>query len=693
MSQRLSPSLFSLFLSFLVSAAHAHSDSGGEKTADAASEPLITLPGVTVSASALPLDSAMMTTPVTLLEGEELIRRRAASLGETLANEPGITATHFGSAASRPIIRGMDGARVRILSDGSEIMDASMLSPDHAVTIEPLLSRQIEVLRGPSALAYGGGAIGGVVNVLDDRIPDHIPVGGVEAAIEMRGNTAANEAAGLFSLTAGAGSLAVHAEGLKRDMRDYRVGRDWKQGSKVAGSYNQTDTGSLGVSWVGDQGYVGVAYTDQRNEYGLPGHSHAFEGCHVHGDELHCGAHTHAKGENHGHHHHGTSVPYVDMHSERWEARGEWYEPFAGFSRIKLRSSRTHYRHDEIEQHVVSTRFKNKGRDGHLELEHHPLLGWRGAIGLQNSRRDFSAVGAESYVIPTLTEKNALFIVEEYQRGDWRVEAGLRQEWQQIEASGARRDRSHRGVSLSVGALWHFAPQYALALTLSRSQRLPTAEELYADGLHMATATYERGNVTLDAETARNIDLSLRKLAGDTTFAVSVFHNRIADYIYADTLDMHDGLQLIEYAQRDAVFTGIEGQVQRRLGPALAVTLFGDYVRARLHQGAGNRNLPRIPPYRVGARLQADWQSWHGELEWYHSGAQNKTAEFETATSGYSIVNLMLLYERKLLSSHCQFYLKANNLTDKLAYRHSSFIKEAAPLTGRNVVAGLRFQF
>ena len=651
---------------------------------------------VTVSASALALGSDQMSTPVSVLAGDELVRRRAATLGETLAGEPGIAASHFGAGASRPIIRGMDGPRVKLLSDGSEIMDASTISPDHAVAIEPMLSEQIEVLRGPSALAYGGGAIGGVVNVLDKRVPTAVPERGVEGSVELRADSVANGVAGAFEVTAGSGNLAFHAEGLKRDARDYRVGSGWDHG-RVGGSYNQTETGSLGVSWVGARGYLGVAYSRQRNEYGLPGHSHEYEACHPHGDHLHCGHHGEEDEHEHEHDEHA-ATPYVKLDSERWDLRGELLEPFAGFTRARLRASYTDYGHDEIEQDEgidsVGTRFRSKASDARVELEHAPLGGWRGVLGLQTGRRDFRADGDEAYVSPTVTTRHAAFLIEEYTLADWRFEAGLRHEWQDIDVdSSTQRDRSHRGNSVSLGAVWDFAPQYSLGMTLSRTQRLPTAEELYARGLHMATSTWERGNPELKAETANNVDLTLRKLAGPTTLSVSVFHNRIDDYIHARTLDAYEDFQLIEYAQRDARFTGIEGAIRQQLDATFGLTLFGDYVRARLEAGDGDRDLPRIPAHRVGLRLDAKWNAWRAEAEVYRVGRQDDVAAFELETPGYNMVNVGLSYSGRYKATPWQVYVKGNNLGNQLAYAHTSFIKNVAPLEGRNLVVGMRLAF
>ena len=663
---------------------------------DVAPRAAVRLPEVTVSASGLQLGASDMTTPATVLEGDDLVRRREATLGETLNSEPGITSSHFGAGASRPIIRGMDGPRVKVLSDGAELHDASTISPDHAVASEPMLATQIEVLRGPSALVYGGGAVGGVVNVLDGKVPTAIPKKGYEGSAELRANTGAREGAGAFSLTGGSGNLAVHVEGVARDAGDYRVGSGWSQGHKVQGSFNRTDTGSMGLSWVGDRGYLGAAYTRQTAKYGLPGHNHSFEGCHTHGNHLHCGSHGPDDGLDHDHGDEGEhgDVPVVDLRSERFDMRGELRNPFAGFSALRLRAGVTDYMHDEVEGGAIATTFKNKAHDVRIELQHAPIAGFKGMLGLQTSQRKFSADGAEAYVQPTITRKTGLFVLEEYRIHDWRLEAALRHDRQTAEAQQSGKlgafERSHNGTSASLGAVWKFTPGYQVGASFTRASRAPTAEELYARGLHMATSTYEKGDKQLRSETSKNIDLGLRKTDGDTTFGVSVFRNRISHYLYGRTLDEMDGLQLLQYSQQDATFTGIEGQVRQRLTRNLGVTLFGDTVRARL---AGGGLLPRIPATRAGLRLDAHWNAWEGQAEWVQVARQNRVADFETAPPGYGMLNLGVAYSGQMNGTLWQLYLKANNLTDRLAYAHTSFIKTAAPLMGRNVTLGVTVAF
>ena len=623
---------------------------------------------VVVSASGLGVASDDMVTPVTSIGGNELVRTRQSTLGETLSSMPGITSSHFGAGASRPIIRGMDGPRVKILSDGSEIQDASTISPDHAVAFEPVLAERIEVLRGPSALAYGGGAVGGVVNIIDRKVPTVMPANGLEGSAEVRANSAAREKTGAFELTTGSGNVALHVEGVKRDADDYRVGKDWEGGRRVPGSYKETETGTVGLSWVGKDGYLGAAFTKERGKYGLPGHGFENEAGEI-------------------------EAPVVDLDSERWDVRGEYRNPVAGIERVRLRASFTDYIHDEVEGSAVATTFKNKGHDGRLEFVHAPIAGWHGVFGLQTTRRDFSAIGAEAYVPPTLTRKHAAFLTEEYKLGNVRFEAAVRHEWQDVDVEVDKPDSHTRGTSLSLGAVWKFAPEYSLGTSLSHTHRLPTAEELFADGPHLATNTYEIGNPNLVKETSNNLDLTLRKFAGRSTFSLSAFHNRIGDYIYSQTRGEFQGLQLINYAQRDATFTGLEGEVAHNLSSVWKATVFGDYVRARFDEGPGSRDIPRTPARRLGVKFEGDWGAWNGLAELVSVGKQDKIAEFETKTGGYTTLNLSTHYSTRIGNLPAQLYLRLNNVTDRLAYSHTSFIKDYAPLTGRKLTAGLRVLF
>ncbi|RYY33194.1 MAG: TonB-dependent receptor, partial [Sphingomonadales bacterium] len=350
------------------------------------------------------------TTPVTVLEGDTLVYQRQATIGETLAREPGINADTFGGGAARPVIRGQTSPRIRVLQDGAQIQDASDVSPDHAVVSEPLLLRRIEVLRGPAALLYGGGAIAGAVNLVDTRIPEELPTSGVAAALELRGGTADRERTAVGGVTLAAGPLAFRAEGVYRDQDDYRA--PGLASARVPGTFNETRTGTLGLSYVGDNGYLGIAYTHQKSRYGVPGHNHDYEGCHPHGSALHCGAHDHDE-DDHDHDHGGEGGDvFVDLLSKRFDIRGEIRNPVPGIERFRMRGGFSDYRHHEIhaeghdhdheegeheeEEAHAPTSFINRGHDLRFELEHAPLLGLRGVIGLQNSRSRFRTAGLEA---------------------------------------------------------------------------------------------------------------------------------------------------------------------------------------------------------------------------------------------------------------------------------------------------------
>lgn len=652
------------------------------------SEDSLSLPETTVSASAHGNRAHDLSSAVAVLRGDDLVTARQATLGDTLSGLPGIHSSGFGPGVGQPVIRGLDGARVRVLSDGVGVLDASSSSPDHAITSDMQLLEQVEVIKGPATLMYGGGAIGGIVNLLDRRVPTYVPERGIEADMELRGNSVADERAGAVGLTAGSGSLALRLEGSRLDADPYRIPGS---PSRQAGAFNESDSGALGLSWIGERGYLGLAYSEQNREYGLLAHEHA--DCHTHGPTWHCGGHGHGHDDHDHHHEHDHDAAWIDMRQRRWDLRGEYQDPFAGFERLRLRMAHTDYQHKEIEGDQVGTRFENRGNEARLELTHRPLAGWRGVIGMQTGRRDFSALGEEAYVPATLTTSHALFLVEELQQGNWRHELGLRHEWQNIEVKRQTQDVSHRGTSLSAGTTWRFVPDHALYASLSRSQRLPTAEELYANGPHAATRTVELGNAQLKEEVGYNLEVGLRKLEGTLTWDLSLFRNQVDDFIYAADAGYDPGghYRVVEYRQDDAVLRGFEASVGYRATDSLQLTLFGDSVRGRLRDGG---DLPRIPADRYGLRLEQRLTSQlTGEVESYRVRRQDNTAVHETDTGGYSMLNAGLSYRGHTANAEYLLYARINNLLDDEARQHTSHIKNEVLLPGRNLTLGTRFSF
>lgn len=650
-----------------------------------------------VSASALASSAQEMTSPVLVLEDEALMLKRAATLGETLDGLPGVQAASFGAGASRPVIRGLDGGRVKVLSDGVDVLDASTASQDHAVSVEPLLAERIEVLKGPATLLYGGGAIGGVVNVIDRKVPTYVPDKGYEGEFELRANSVANEGAGLFGITAGAGNFAMRAEGVKRQADDYEIpGAEGEpRNDKQAGSYNDTDSYSLGGSFIAERGYLGLAWSRQENRYGLLAHAHA--DCHQDASLWHCGEHEHGEGgheeDEHEHEEHGEAVPYIRLEQDRWDLRGELNDPLPGFELARLRAGHSDYRHAEIEDGEQAAVFENRASEARLELTHRPLLGWHGVLGGQTTHRDFARLTAENPMPQSLTRNHALFVLEEYTAGAWRYELGARHEWQDIDADSGAPDADHSGTSLSAGAVWTFAPQYSLGLSLSRAQRLPSAEELYAFGPHAASRTIELGNPDLGEETSHNAELTLRKFAGPTTFTLSLFRNQVDDFIYAADLglDTESDYRVVEYRQADAVLSGAEGEVRHQFTGRFAVSLFGDTVRGRLREGG---DLPRIPADRLGVRLEQRFsRALDGQLEFFRVQRQNELAAFETETAGYNMLGASLGYHGHLSQADYRLYFKVDNLLDAEARQHSSLIKDEVLLPGRNLTVGMRVTF
>jgi len=647
-------------------------------------------------------------TQVDVLTGDELVHRRQSTLGETLNGLPGINSDTFGGGASRPIIRGQTAPRVKVLSDGSEILDASGVSPDHAITAEPLLLDTIEVLRGPAALLYGGGAINGAVNLIDQKIPTRLPRHGAEGAAELRAGTADRERSAVGGITAGMGSFAIRLEGAMRNTDDYEA-PDYRRDPgdpttpRVPDSYNDTSTATIGASWVRPNGYLGLAYTEQRSDYGIPGHTHEYENCHTHGAELHCGTvhgqpgideeESHDHGEAEGAHdaHH----PRVDLLSRRVDVRGEIRNPFSFIERIRIRGGYTDYRHDELEADVAVTRFTNKGYDGRIEVQHAPVAGIQGVIGGQHARSDFAATGKEAFVPESRTETSAIFLLEEYVHDDWRLKGAVRQEWQRFTSMNLNTylpiDRTDRPFSLSGGVEWTALPGYIVSLNVGRAQRAPNVQELAANGRHLATNAFEYGEETLGKETSASVDLGLRGDRGATSFAVNGYHYDYNDYVYARTVDRVRDFRLIRYAQADARFTGVEGQVTHRFIPGFSLTAFGDYVRGRLRHGLGD--LPRIPAGRLGIRANGKAEGWQGSAEYIRVFDQHRVEALERTTPGYNMVNATLSYDLTPLRVPGQIFVRGTNLLDQPAFNHASFVSRLAPLRGRNLLLGVRAQF
>ncbi|AUT92705.1 TPA: TonB-dependent receptor [Proteus mirabilis] len=642
-----------------------------------------------------------MATPIVVITQEDLRTVRSASIAETLTTLPGFRASFFGGGSVHPVVRGMSGNRVKVLHSGSDLMDVSSIGADHAITSEPFLSQRIEVLKGSATLLYGGGTIGGAINVIDNKIPLSVPDKGYQGELHYQYDSVSKGNTGAAGLTLGQNNFALRIEGSKRQQGNYQQPVPLHQGEDrhLAGSYQNNQSANIGTSWIFDDGYIGISYGEQHRRYGLPGHTHF----HSHEDEHHHD--TVIAPPSVGHHHHNHNhvypdeqhvhgIPYIEMNSKRWDLRGEKNNPFAGIESIRFNATRTNYHHDEKEGSEITTQFKNKGDELRLTFTHQPVWGWHGVIGGQFNQRDFSAQGEEAYVPPTKTKIHSLFLLEEYHLGDFRYELGFRQDWQSLLNKATQQNNKQSASSISAGLAWNFTQDYFLNLSLSHAKRSPVAEELYANGIHAASRTIEKGDANLTTEVANNIDLGITKVTGDIQFNINAYYNRINNYIYGKFTGpvLDNGYRSLQYIQHDAEFKGIEGNIDYYYYQDNLIGISGDYVRANLLHNKGN--IPRMPAYRLSAYIKHHLTNkLTGNIRIDHFGKQNKTAEYETPTTSYNSVSLGGEYLGSLDQADYTVYVKVNNLFNAKGKDSTSYIKDEMYLPGRNIILGTTLTF
>nr|MBO2468642.1 hypothetical protein [Xanthomonadaceae bacterium] len=689
------------------------------------------LPAVQVTASPLPGDAESQARPVEVLEGAALDRARAATLGETVSGLPGVQSTYFGPGVGRPVLRGLDGPRVQVLASGMGSLDASTVSADHASAVEPFLADQIEVLKGPATLLFGSGAIGGAVNVVDGRIARAVPERPLSGRAELRGNTVNGERTGMFRLDGvSGGNLVLHVDGLLRDTGDYDIpglarahaghGDDHEhdRGEEARGtlpnSAQQTRAGGVGATWLGGRGYLGLAASTYRSDYGIP------PGAHVHAGDDHGHDHDH---DDDAHAHGDDHAPRVriDLAQDRVELKGGVYAPTAFLERVDLHGAWSDYEHLELEDGLAGTRFASRGHDLRLQAVQRPLAGWRGAFGVQQGRVDFAAAGAEAFVPSTLTENLGLFVLQDRSFGPLKLELGARHDRVEVTPAGAAPARRFGATNLSAAAIWRLAPALDLRFGLDRSERAPTREELYAAGLHVATGSIEIGDAGLDTERARRAELGLHAHGERFDLELAVYRSRFDDFIHLADTGIHEHDTPVRlWTQADAVFTGAEAEAVLHLADnatgAWDLRLFGDYVRGEL-DGSGSRevafavphgdhfhryrtelandgNLPRIAPPRVGASLAWTLDGWRASLGAVRYQRQDDVAANEEPSPGYTLVDAHLAYRWDRGDGNSwEVFLDGTNLGDEEARPHTSLLRDYAPLPGRAVAFGVRVWF
>lgn len=646
----------------------------------------------TVIVTGNPLGGSEVAMPASALSGTGLILRRGSTLGETLDGLPGVSSTYFGPNANRPVIRGQDGDRIRVLRNAGASLDASSLSFDHAVPIDPLVVERIEVLRGPAALLYGGSAVGGVVNAIDNRIPK-APVEGLSGAVETRLGGAANERAVSALVEAGGPGFVLHADAFGRKTDDLRVpafDRPLDDGAterrrRIANSASSAQGGAIGGSLFWSRGYLGAGVDTYRNDYGI-----------VAEDDI-----------------------TIRMRRDRLTLAGELRAPGGFVTTWRGQASSTDYRHQEIEgDGSIGTIFKTSGSDARLEAVHRALsLGGgriEGTVGAQFESARFSALGEEAFVPSTHTRQAAAFVLERWTWSDrGHLSVGMRAEQVRVRSEGdaaasepkfgPARERRFSPRSASVGAVLKLSPAWQISSHASYTERAPTSYELYANGVHAATGAFERGDPQQRLERGRNVDIGLGWAHGAHRVKVSVFDSRFSNYItlaatgepdFVD--DEGSSLPIFAFKGVRARLHGmeIEGSWRAVEGPRqVDVDTRLDAVRGT-DLDAGEP-LPRLAPRRITAGVNLTQGAWTARAELQHAAAQARVPGTDTPTAGWTLINLSTSYVLRFGERDMLLFARLQNAGDKLAFHASTVgtLRARAPLPGRSLAAGVRFVF
>ena len=644
-----------------------------------------TLPPITITAN--PLGANDLIAPVAQYSGPALLLRAKTTLGETLDGTPGISSSYFGPNASRPVIRGLDGDRIRILNNGGTSLDASGLSHDHAVALDPMATDRIEVLRGPGALLYGGSAVGGVVNVIDNRIPRD-PLfdeqGGVAGKVDLglaSGN--AERSAGIL-LEAGNERYTLHADVFSRGTDDVQApaGLACTQPGapalqrRICNSASQSRGGALGGSVFFERGRLGASVSSFSSEYGTV----------------------------------AEDAVTIGMRSERYALDGELRGLAGPFQAVSAAVGRSVYQHTEFDGPVAGTLFKSSGQDLRLEARQARWGALDGVVGMQLEQGSFSADGDEAFAPYSDTRQSALFAHQELSTGWGRFSFGARLESVAVASQGnptvARfvpANRSFAPRSYALGGLWPLTAGWQLTSNLALSERAPRDYELFADGPHLATHAYEVGNTSLGLERSSNLDLGVNWASGAHRFSLSAFVNEFSNYIAQEASGVSretESKPLPEYvyAQVPARLSGLEASGRWRLldGPqSLDLDLRGDLVRAT--NSLTGQALPRIAPARLGATLLWAQGPWNTQLGASHVAAQNEVLAGQRGTEAYTLWHSALTYRMKTGPASLLWFARLDNMGDTLAYSATSMLTQTAPgkapLPGRSMKVGLQASF
>jgi len=644
---------------------------------------------VVVTSTPVSLELSGTAQSATVLAGDDLALKLASTIGETVAAEPGVHSTYFGPGASRPVIRGLGGDRVLVLTDGLPTLDASGLSEDHAVAIDPALADQVEVVRGPASLLYGTGASGGIVNVVTNRIHDSLPdaPGGL---VELRGDTAHDERAIAGRLDAGLGRLAFHVDAVWRETDDYDIPGyaqskalreeleadgeevDDTRGT-VPNSWTDTRSGGAGVTYVAEDWLLGVAFSRHDTRYGIPGghgHEHEEEG-EGHDEEMEEGG------------------PTIDLVQDRLDLA--FRRDFDNGRALRLDAAANAYEHAELEPSgEVGTLYEVDGRELRLAYDHRLPWDFAGTVGVQWQQVELAATGEEAFIPDSRTRTLGGFVFEQREFAAWSLELGARIDRQEVDGAGLP-GYDELAFNASAGAIVPLDEAWSLVGQLARIERHPSSTELYADGPHAATGQYEIGDPGFGTERGVQAEAGLRYAADDRSAELRFFLADYDGYLFlSPTGEVADDLPVFQYLQQDARFYGVEAFASLPLTDEWTLGLFADAVRGELDSGG---DLPRMPPLRIGAELAYERAAWRAAVSARHSFEQDRIADYELPTDSYTMLDVELSWRPGGRAEGTLLFLRATNLLDEDARVHSSPLKDEVPLPGRSLSAGLRYSF
>lgn len=635
-----------------------------------------------------------------ILSGTALQDALDGQIGEVLKGLPGVTTSGFAPGASRPVLRGFSGDRVRVLVDGIGAIDASNASADHAVSLDPLIAQRIEVLRGPATLIYGSSAIGGAVNVIDKRIPRAIPAEPIHFDALLAVNSAANaRVAGASVDVPITGGLVAHADGSWSRTDNLRVAgpllsdalraeilaeaaesqdpdhsaelRELAEGRGVLPDSNTaTESAGVGLSWLGNRAEIGASFSLYDTRYGVPTRPGVE---HAHGEEE---AESEAE----------EGSVAIDLKQKRGDLRAALRFDSGPFSEVTTRWGWSDYEHVELEGDEIGTRFLVEGVEGRIELVQRERSNWNGTLGAQYFRRDLQAIGAEAFVPANRTEQYALFVLQEVDAGPVTLEMAGRYEHGKASAPTVSLSRSFDAFSGALGAWHETSSGLRLGINASRTTRIPTTEELFADGPHAATQQYEIGDPNLALETAWGGEAYLRGQVGPIDLSLTAYASWFDDFVYlAATSGEADGLPVFRQQQQDAAYKGFEAEATVPLARTGKFTLSGEwqgsYTRATLGDGTP---VPRIPPLSLGGALVAssDRLDAHVGIEW--NAAQRRISAYETETGSFAMVDASLTWKPLRGAENLTVIAGIDNLLNAQGRRHASVTKDFVPLAGRN---------